>query len=196
MSGERAWRLMIFEESARWYERARKVIPGGINSNVRAQSVPVPLFYERGEAGHIRDLDGPHQQRRQANVGRGRSGLAGSGTREGIGNAVITPIDIIRQYRSPPQPVIASPTPPAAAIRHRKLRKLSLRGTSPRVTRQSRSCGSNQNAYFLSRNELVPPKRPREGGSPSDAAISPIHSPRSQEIPLPRSQCWHNSRQF
>jgi glutamate-1-semialdehyde 2,1-aminomutase len=49
---------MNFDESTRWYERARKVIPGGVNSNVRAQSVPVPLFYERGEAGHIRDLDG------------------------------------------------------------------------------------------------------------------------------------------
>lgn len=49
---------MKFDESIAWHERAKKVIPGGINSNARAQSVPVPLFYERGEAGHIWDIDG------------------------------------------------------------------------------------------------------------------------------------------
>jgi hypothetical protein len=47
----------------------------------------------------------------------------------------------------------------------------SLRGTSPRVTWQSHS-RQETNTTVIARNELVPPKRPREAGSPSDAAIS------------------------
>lgn len=49
---------MRFDKSETLYERARQVTPGGIHSNVRLQSVPVPLFYERGEGAHIYDVDG------------------------------------------------------------------------------------------------------------------------------------------
>jgi len=49
---------MDFATSKAWYERAKKVIPGGICSNVRLNSVPVPLFFERGEGSRIWDRDG------------------------------------------------------------------------------------------------------------------------------------------
>jgi glutamate-1-semialdehyde 2,1-aminomutase len=39
-------------------ERARAVIPGGVNSNVRLLAVPRPLFFERGEGARITDVDG------------------------------------------------------------------------------------------------------------------------------------------
>lgn len=40
------------------YQRACRVIPGGINSNVRAVSEPIPLFYTHGKGGRIWDADG------------------------------------------------------------------------------------------------------------------------------------------
>jgi len=49
---------MDYTQSARWYARAKEVIPGGICSNIRAISEPVPLFYERAEGSHIWDIDG------------------------------------------------------------------------------------------------------------------------------------------
>ena len=47
-----------YTKSKRLFERARGVIPGGINSNVRAASEPVPLFFARGEGAHVWDADG------------------------------------------------------------------------------------------------------------------------------------------
>lgn len=49
---------MNFEKSKALYERAKRVTPGGVHSNVRLQSVPVPLFYDQGEGAHIWDVDG------------------------------------------------------------------------------------------------------------------------------------------
>ncbi|MEN6627969.1 MAG: aspartate aminotransferase family protein [Candidatus Sumerlaeia bacterium] len=49
---------MRFDESARLFERARRVIPGGINSNVRAMWDPHPMFYARGEGARVWDADG------------------------------------------------------------------------------------------------------------------------------------------
>ena len=49
---------MKFDKSAQLLERARRVIPGGISSNVRANWEPHPLFYERGEGSHVFDVDG------------------------------------------------------------------------------------------------------------------------------------------
>ncbi len=49
---------MNFEQSKLWYERACRVIPGGINSNVRAVSEPFPLFYNRAKDARIWDIDG------------------------------------------------------------------------------------------------------------------------------------------
>ncbi|QLD88911.1 glutamate-1-semialdehyde 2,1-aminomutase [Natronomonas salina] len=40
------------------YDRALSVLPGGVNSSVRAAPQPYPLFVERGEAGHVVDADG------------------------------------------------------------------------------------------------------------------------------------------
>jgi glutamate-1-semialdehyde 2,1-aminomutase len=51
---------MNFTKSQSLYERARKIIPGGVNSPVRAcKSVGAdPLFIERGEGCLIYDADG------------------------------------------------------------------------------------------------------------------------------------------
>jgi glutamate-1-semialdehyde 2,1-aminomutase len=49
---------MQFEKSKALYERAKKTIPGGIHSNVRANWTPTPLFYAHGEAAHLWDADG------------------------------------------------------------------------------------------------------------------------------------------
>ena len=40
------------------YDRALSVLPGGVNSSVRAAPQPYPTFVERGEAGHVVDADG------------------------------------------------------------------------------------------------------------------------------------------
>jgi len=49
---------MRFDRSKALYERACRVIPGGISSNVRASWQPHPMFYERGEGSHVWDADG------------------------------------------------------------------------------------------------------------------------------------------
>ncbi len=49
---------MELKRSAELLERSRKVIPGGICSNVRENWEPFPLFYDRGEEGHVWDVDG------------------------------------------------------------------------------------------------------------------------------------------
>lgn len=48
------------ELSAQWFERAKKVIPGGVNSPVRAfKAVGCdPIFVERGEGAYLYDVDG------------------------------------------------------------------------------------------------------------------------------------------
>ncbi len=49
---------MKYDASKSMHERACRVIPGGINSNVRANSEPVPLTYTHGRGGRIWDVDG------------------------------------------------------------------------------------------------------------------------------------------
>ena len=49
---------MNFDLSREWYERACNVIPGGINSNVRAVAEPFPLFYTHAKDARIWDADG------------------------------------------------------------------------------------------------------------------------------------------
>ncbi|MEF8780257.1 MAG: glutamate-1-semialdehyde 2,1-aminomutase [Haloferacaceae archaeon] len=45
------------DRSRELYDRALSVLPGGVNSSVRA-TMPYPLFVERGDGGHVIDADG------------------------------------------------------------------------------------------------------------------------------------------
>jgi len=47
-----------YDTSIALYERTRKSLAGGVSSNVRYASVPVPLFFERGEGAFLYDVDG------------------------------------------------------------------------------------------------------------------------------------------
>lgn len=49
---------MHFEKSQSLHERACRVIPGGINSNVRATAEPFPLTFSHGLGSHLWDVDG------------------------------------------------------------------------------------------------------------------------------------------
>jgi glutamate-1-semialdehyde 2,1-aminomutase len=46
------------ERSRDLYDRALSVLPGGVNSSVRAAPQPYPTFIERGDGGHVVDADG------------------------------------------------------------------------------------------------------------------------------------------
>jgi len=48
---------MNHEQSRSLYDRALSVLPGGVNSSVRAIQ-PYPFFVERGDGGHVIDADG------------------------------------------------------------------------------------------------------------------------------------------
>ncbi|MBN9535284.1 MAG: aspartate aminotransferase family protein [Alphaproteobacteria bacterium] len=47
-----------YAKSIALYERSRKHMAGGVSSNVRYASVPVPLFFARGEGARLHDVDG------------------------------------------------------------------------------------------------------------------------------------------
>ena len=49
---------MNHDESRDLYDRALSVMPGGVNSAVRAAVEPYPFFVERGDGGHVIDADG------------------------------------------------------------------------------------------------------------------------------------------
>ena len=49
---------MSRDASRSLYDRALSVLPGGVNSSVRAAPQPYPTFVERGEGGHVVDADG------------------------------------------------------------------------------------------------------------------------------------------
>jgi glutamate-1-semialdehyde 2,1-aminomutase len=49
---------MNHERSRELYDRALSVMPGGVNSAVRAAVEPYPPFVERGDGGHVIDADG------------------------------------------------------------------------------------------------------------------------------------------
>ena len=47
-----------YGRSRELYERAKRVLAGGVSSEFRRYSQPCPLFYERGQGSHIVDVDG------------------------------------------------------------------------------------------------------------------------------------------
>jgi glutamate-1-semialdehyde 2,1-aminomutase len=49
---------MDWSRSEEMLARARRVIPGGVNSNVRLLAVPQPLFFSHGRGPRITDVDG------------------------------------------------------------------------------------------------------------------------------------------
>jgi len=49
---------MNHERSSELYDRALSVLPGGVNSSVRAAPLPYPEFIEQGDGGHAIDADG------------------------------------------------------------------------------------------------------------------------------------------
>ncbi len=49
---------MNHDASRSLYDRALSVMPGGVNSSVRAAPQPYPVFVERGDGGHVVDADG------------------------------------------------------------------------------------------------------------------------------------------
>jgi glutamate-1-semialdehyde 2,1-aminomutase len=49
---------MNHEASRSLYDRALTVMPGGVNSSVRAAPQPYPIFVESGDGGHVVDADG------------------------------------------------------------------------------------------------------------------------------------------
>jgi glutamate-1-semialdehyde 2,1-aminomutase len=50
--------MRSYAKSIALYERTRKHLAGGVSSNVRYASTPVPLFFERGEGAKLYDVDG------------------------------------------------------------------------------------------------------------------------------------------
>jgi len=52
--------MQDFVQSQKWYDRASRLIPGGVNSPVRAfHHVGLsPLYFERGEGAYLYDVDG------------------------------------------------------------------------------------------------------------------------------------------
>ena len=50
--------MRSYAKSIELYERTRKTLAGGVSSNVRYASTPVPLFFARGEGARLYDVDG------------------------------------------------------------------------------------------------------------------------------------------
>lgn len=50
--------MTTLERSRKAFERSRRTVAGGINSNVRASDRPFPLFFDRGKGSRIWDVDG------------------------------------------------------------------------------------------------------------------------------------------
>jgi glutamate-1-semialdehyde 2,1-aminomutase len=50
--------MRSYAKSIELYERTKKHLAGGVSSNVRYASTPVPLFFERGEGARLHDVDG------------------------------------------------------------------------------------------------------------------------------------------
>ena len=47
-----------YARSEALFEEARSVVAGGVNSNVRYDAAPVPLFFARAEGAYLYDVDG------------------------------------------------------------------------------------------------------------------------------------------
>lgn len=50
--------MRSYAKSIALYDRTRKSLAGGVSSNVRYASTPVPLFFARGEGARLYDVDG------------------------------------------------------------------------------------------------------------------------------------------
>ena len=50
--------MRSYAKSITLHEKARRNLAGGVSSNVRYASVPVPLFFTRGEGARLYDIDG------------------------------------------------------------------------------------------------------------------------------------------
>ncbi|MDP1752057.1 MAG: aspartate aminotransferase family protein [Reyranella sp.] len=50
--------MRSYAKSIALYERTKAHLAGGVSSNVRYASTPVPLFFERGEGARLHDVDG------------------------------------------------------------------------------------------------------------------------------------------
>jgi glutamate-1-semialdehyde aminotransferase len=50
--------MRSYARSIALYDRTRKSLAGGVSSNVRYASTPVPLFFARGEGARLYDVDG------------------------------------------------------------------------------------------------------------------------------------------
>ncbi|MBV8413564.1 MAG: aminotransferase class III-fold pyridoxal phosphate-dependent enzyme [Alphaproteobacteria bacterium] len=50
--------MRSYAQSIALYDRTRKHLAGGVSSNVRYASTPVPLFFVRGEGARLYDVDG------------------------------------------------------------------------------------------------------------------------------------------
>ena len=50
--------MRSYAKSIALYERTKKSLAGGVSSNVRYASAPVPLFFERAEGARLYDVDG------------------------------------------------------------------------------------------------------------------------------------------
>jgi glutamate-1-semialdehyde 2,1-aminomutase len=50
--------MRSYAKSIALYEKTRRHLAGGVSSNVRYASTPVPLFFERGEGARLYDVDG------------------------------------------------------------------------------------------------------------------------------------------
>lgn len=73
-----------YQTSAALHERARQVLPGGVNSNVRLGTAPVPLFFERGEGAHLYDVDGNRYVDYALGMGPGILGHAHAGVNDAV----------------------------------------------------------------------------------------------------------------
>ena len=49
---------MSYTQSAQLFERAKKVLAGGVSSEFRKYNQPHPLYYTHGYGSHIYDVDG------------------------------------------------------------------------------------------------------------------------------------------
>lgn len=49
---------MTLAKSAEWLERSRKVMAGGVSSDVRRSELPHPLFFRSGNGSRLHDIDG------------------------------------------------------------------------------------------------------------------------------------------
>src|SRR5262249_22289585 len=55
---DRSFTMRRYDKSIALYERTKRHLAGGVSSNVRYASTPVPLFFVRGDGARLYDVDG------------------------------------------------------------------------------------------------------------------------------------------